>query len=110
MECKCKITTPLYFREDATIRYEDEQLVFLFKPLWVRLLFGVIGEALASEKEKFRLNLSEVNSVKLSYNRKGSPIYQMLLHNGEEWHIVFDCHCSLTTTLKKKFDDKLVTE
>ena len=69
MEVKGIVSTKKYTNLSATIVYENNQLIFFAKPRWVRFAFGIVGEAFASSKEYFRINIDEIEVL---YTKKSS--------------------------------------
>ena len=108
----------------STIKYENKQLIFLTKPLWLRsntfgfipyILFGVmfgwiffmVIEALSPIKERFRINVSDIATVKFREGWRRNPVYEFKLENGEEYKLVFYKNDEVTDTLKDNLKVKL---
>lgn len=107
MESRAKISNSVFSSTPAIIRYENNQLIFLTKSKWTRLVFGVIGEAMASAKERFRIDINDVESVVVSNSFTGKSSYEITLQNGENHKIVFNADDSLTNTLKNDLKDRI---
>lgn len=110
MESRGTITTTKYKGVSAVINYENNQLIFSTKPRWVRIVFGIVGEALASAKERFRINISDVISLKLSKAWTGKFVYQLTLKNNNICRVAFNDEDELTAKLKNDLKEKVVNE
>lgn len=112
MEIKAKISTPEYGGIcggiAATIVYEYDQLIFFTKSEWVGYAFGAIGQALAPNKERFRINISDIESVTLSRSWTGKSVYMLTLKNNDYCKIFFKSNNELTDILDEKLKDRLV--
>lgn len=107
MESRGTITNSRYKGVSAVIVYENKQLIFFTKPGWVRIIFGVIGEALVSAKERFRINFSDVTSLKISKTWTGKPVYEITTPN-DICEITLQSDDSLTYVLEDELKEKVI--
>lgn len=107
MKSRGTITNGEYNRVSAVIAYENNQVIFSTKPRWIRLFFGVIGEALAPAKEQFRINVSDVISLKISETWTGKPVFEIIARKNF-CEVTFNCEDELTDALKNDLKDKVV--
>lgn len=67
-EVRARISTPIYggllAGVPARIGYGNNKLFFAKREL-VGYAFGTIGQAIASDKERFRINISNIESLTL---------------------------------------------
>ncbi|MBQ7125233.1 MAG: hypothetical protein IJO00_02605 [Clostridia bacterium] len=106
MESRGTITNGQYNGVSAVIAYENKQLIFSTKPSWVRIIFGVIGEALVSAKERFRINISDITCLKISETWTGKPVFEITTPN-DVCKITFSRDDELTYALKNELKDKV---
>lgn len=110
MESRVKFTNSNYGKETAIIRYEKDELIFFTKPYWSRLIFGLVGEALASWKFRFVINISNIEKLKISETRGGKPVYELVMNDGDRCKIFFECYDGMTTSLKRDLSNKIVSD
>lgn len=108
MESRGTITNRKYNGESAEIVFENKQLIFSTKPNWVRLIFGIIGEALVPAKERFRINITDVTSLKISETWTSKPIFEITTSD-DTCKITFNRNDELTSALRNELKDR-VTE
>ena len=77
MESRGTLTSSKYNGVSAVVVYEGGQLIVSTKPAWVSYVFGVVGEALAPAKERFRINISEVISASFSETWTGKSVAEI---------------------------------
>ncbi len=109
MKSKGTITFGKYKGEPAVIAFENDQLIFFTKPYWkrtIRMIFGVIGEALVSEKERFRINVSDITCLFICEDWKGKPVFEITTPNGV-CKIAFKRDDELTSVLKIMLKEKI---
>ena len=106
MKSRGTITNNQYNGVSAIIAYENKQLIFSTKPVWVRNFFGVIGEALVPAKERFRINISDITCLKFSRTWTEKPVFEITTPN-DVCKITFGRDDELTYVLKKELKDKV---
>ena len=109
MNSKCIIMTSPS-KGNAEVVYNNDQLIFLSKPRWAVLVFGLIGHALAPLKERFRINTSDITSIVFSRTMTGNLVYEFKMKNNEIFKIGFRVANDFTTKLDEDFKDIIVTE
>lgn len=107
MESKAKITARQYKRVNATVKLENNQLIFFTKPAWVSNFFGVVGEAFASEKERFRLDIVDIVSANLGDSWTGKPVYTLFDADKKKYKIIFRENNQLAEMLNMLLGDRL---
>lgn len=78
MESRGTLTSSKYNGVSAVVVYEGGQLIVSTKPAWVRFIFGVVGEALAPAKERFRINISDITGATFSETLTGKPVAEIV--------------------------------
>ena len=63
METTANLTNMGNTNIPVKIVYQNAQLIFYWKSGMARTCFGVVGEALSSEKERLRINFSDVKQM-----------------------------------------------
>lgn len=106
MESKVIINSNEYSGE-AWIQYENNQLIVSAKARWVAAAFGMIGYSLAKPKEKCRIDLNNVNSLKIIEEKKGKLRYIFSLGINRTCTLLFSSADEISEKLKRDFSDKL---
>ena len=78
MESRGTLTSQKYNGVSAVVVYEGNQLIVSTKPAWVSFVFGVVGEALAPAKERFRINISEIVNASFSETWTGKSVAEIV--------------------------------
>ena len=78
MESRGTLTSKMYNGVSAKVVYEGNQLIISTKPVWVRIVFGVVGEALAPAKERFRIHTSDIRCGTFSENWSGKSVVEIV--------------------------------
>ena len=100
METIAIIETINYYAVEAKVVLENDQLIFSTKPRWVRYVFGFVGVAIAPYKERFKINLTDVISVKFSKTMFGKPMCKIVYGYAKDY-----CYISFSSK-----DDDMVNE
>ncbi len=100
MESRGTITNRQYNGVSAVIAYDGTQLIVSTKPAWVSIVFGVVGETLASAKERFRIKISDVVSSSFSETRTGRPVIEIITTT-DSHKITFPRNDELTAILQR---------
>ncbi|MBR2474793.1 MAG: hypothetical protein IKB51_07205 [Clostridia bacterium] len=108
MEILAKINYNEFYDVISRLEYENEEIIFSTKSKWLRVFFGVVGEALASYKESFRIKLSDIESITLGSSFTKKRVYVIKLFNGEFCSIVFKSQNEATINLMAILDKKVV--
>ena len=107
METEVKVIDGRLGGETALIEYTGRELIFFTKPKWVRILFGVLGDALATYKERFRINILNLTAVTICSNRRGEGIMGIEVCGEENCKIKFERNDLLLIQLKNALKDKV---
>lgn len=107
MESTGTITNSRYRKASAVIKYENQQLIISTKPVWIRMMFGLVGETLVSAKERFRINISDVAYLKISETWTSKPVFEITTPN-DVCKITFSRDDELTYVLKNELKDKVI--
>lgn len=107
MESKGTVTNSRYRKASAVIKYENQQLIISTKPGWIRLMFGIVGEALVSAKERFRINIADVAFLKISETWTAKPVFEITTPD-DVCKITFSRDDELTDILKNDLKDKVI--
>ncbi len=59
--------------------YKSKLIVFSSKPAWIIHVFGMIGDALAPLKERFRLNTDDIQHIEITRKKLGATVYTLSL-------------------------------
>lgn len=105
MKSKVSVIASEYSGE-ATISYENNQLIFSVKPAWAAIVavpFGMIGYSLVPEKEKFRLDISEVETLRIDKKN-----YLLTTNMHKSYQIKFKKEDELSIRLKNDLINKLI--
>ena len=109
METKVIIETAKYYGVEARLILSDEQLIFFTKPKWVRYIFGMIGHAIASDKERFRIDLDSVKSIEFSQTFTKRPMCKIIFGENKDYcYISVSKNDEMVGVLEKKLKDRIV--
>ena len=109
MESKATMKNGRYKGATTVLKLEDNQLIFCTKSLWIRSMFGVLGEAMVSAKERFRINIYNVTCLKITETWTGKPIYEFVTSDNT-YKVMFKEDNELSCFLKNALKNVVVLE
>ncbi|MBS6474719.1 MAG: hypothetical protein KH354_01845 [Clostridiales bacterium] len=112
MEVRARISTPVYgglcAGVAARIVYENDQLIFFTKREWIGYVFGVLWQAIVPDKERFRINISDVESLTVGQSWTGKLVYTLTLKDNDYCKIFFKNNNELTDILEENLKNKML--
>ena len=103
MESRIQLTAPGQNGVPATLRFEDGQLIIFAKSKWIAFWFGMIGQAMASEKERFRFRVCDVKTADICQKPSGKSIFKLVTSEGKKFKFVFQAGDPLAKHLAELF-------
>ena len=99
------VTDKTFHSTNALIEYTGCELIVFTAPKWARLFFGILGETLASVKERYRINISNIENAILK-ETKYKMTFTLFLSDGRVYEMVFEISDELPHQLKADLLDK----
>ncbi len=107
MEGVAIITYSTYVKEVGIVKYENEEIIILVKPKVARILFGKIGETVASYKELCRIGIGDIASMSLK-EKGAKKLYVVLqLNTGKKCKLFFKSKDEIKNVFLSRFDGKV---
>ena len=91
----------------ATIELtSNNEIIVYTKPVWIKVFYGlggliggVIADAIASSKERYRIKLNDVKAFTFENTWNGKPKFVLELNDGNYHEYIFKEHDDLTSNL-----------